>query len=324
MQAEILALLKNTTYISTVDAAAFFYQWWIKYHHRYRLTVSSHRDQETFNVPVINYRNSPAYIQRIIDRILRPFRRFCRAYVDDIVIFSTSLEEHVQHLTLVFQALSEMNIHLAPAKAFLGYPSVQLLGQHVDTLNLATSKDKIAAIRNLEFPRTLAALKRYLEITGYLKQYIAYYSAIIKPLQKRKTLLNRNCRSTTGSTRKSEAAKTRLLISTLKELNAYHQLQKTFAAPTILHHHNRSRQLYIDLDNSKKFDFGVHIYHTKNDDPLLKTTNQASDQYKKFSANKSIEAPKQKSIQPILFLSRQLTSAETRYWPTELEIADIV
>ena len=57
----------------------------------------------------------------MIDRILRPFRHFCRAYVDDIVIFSATLEEHIQHLTLVFRALADMNIHLAPTKGYLGY-----------------------------------------------------------------------------------------------------------------------------------------------------------------------------------------------------------
>lgn len=64
----------------------------------------------------------------MIDRILRLFRRFCRAYVDDIVIFSSSLEEHLTHLKLVFGALDKMNIHLSLRKSILGYPSVHLLG----------------------------------------------------------------------------------------------------------------------------------------------------------------------------------------------------
>lgn len=62
LQAEILALLRNALYISTVDAASFFYQWWVRQDYRYRLTVASHRGQETFKVPVIGFRNSPAYV----------------------------------------------------------------------------------------------------------------------------------------------------------------------------------------------------------------------------------------------------------------------
>jgi len=93
LQAEILSLLRNAPHISTVDAASFFYQWWVKEDHRYRLTVSSHHGQETSKVPVMGFKNSPAYVQRMIDGMLRAFRHICRAYVDDIVIFSTTLEQ---------------------------------------------------------------------------------------------------------------------------------------------------------------------------------------------------------------------------------------
>lgn len=61
-QADILAAVRNAGFISTVDAASFFYQWWVNPTHRHRLTVSSHRDQESFKVPVMGYRNSPAYV----------------------------------------------------------------------------------------------------------------------------------------------------------------------------------------------------------------------------------------------------------------------
>ena len=305
-QAEILAELRNAGLISTVDAASFFYQWWVNKHHRHRLTVASHRGQESFKVPVMGYRNSPAYVQRMIDRILRPFRKFCRAYVDDIVIFSANLEEHTRHLQLVFQALSEMNIHLSPKKSFLGYPSVSLLGQKVDALGLATATDKLAAIANLRFPKTLGQLDKYLGLTGYLRQYIAHYAAIAKPLQQRKVYLTRVVaeKGVGGNARKKVAARTYLTTPTPKELNAFHHLQKLFSSPIILVHFDDKRRLFIDLDASKEFGFGAHVYHSLDEDIA--------------------SIPKQKSQQSILFLSRLLSDAETRYWPTELEIAGIV
>lgn len=175
-QGKILAAVKDSMFISTVDVASFFYQWMVNPSHRHRLTVSSHRGQESFKVPIMGYRNLPAYIQRIINQILRPYRSFCRAYVDNIVIYSSSLEEHVGHLQQVFSALTAMNIHLSPKKSFLGYPSVQLLSQKVDALGLATASEKLAAIVNLCFPRTLKQLEKYLGLTGYLRQYIPYYA----------------------------------------------------------------------------------------------------------------------------------------------------
>ena len=59
-----------------------------------------------------------------------------------------------------------MRIHLKPTKAFLGYPNIQLLGQHVDVLGLTTAQSKIEAITKLEFPKTLHDLEAYLELTG--------------------------------------------------------------------------------------------------------------------------------------------------------------
>ena len=141
-------------------------------------------------------------------------------------------------------------------------------------------------------------------MTGYLRQYIPHYAAIAKPPQLRKTYLTRTV-NVGGNARKKATARTQLTMPTPKELNAFHQLQKLFSSPTILHHHDEKRTLYIDLDASKEFGFGAHIYHS---------TDEMSNG----------DPPKQKSQQSILFLSRLLTNAETRYWPTELEIAGIV
>lgn len=66
-QADILAAVQGAKFISTVDCSAYFYQWRVNPDHRHRLTVASHREQETFKVAVMGYRNTPAYVQRMTD-----------------------------------------------------------------------------------------------------------------------------------------------------------------------------------------------------------------------------------------------------------------
>ena len=136
-----------------------------------------------FKIAVMSYRNSPAYIQRMINKVLRQQHEFARAYVNDIVIFSVMLKEHLQHLHEVFNVLTEKNICLSLKKSYLDYPSVKLLGQRVDTLELVTAADKLAAITQLKFLKSLSVLKKYLSLTEYLRQYILKYAAIVKPLQ---------------------------------------------------------------------------------------------------------------------------------------------
>jgi Reverse transcriptase (RNA-dependent DNA polymerase) len=125
IQSDILAGKK---YITVVDAMPFFYQWRVHPEDRNRLTVVSHRGQEVFNVAVMGYMNSVAYVQSQLNNKLRDFRAFARAYVDDIIIFSNSLEDHLIRLDEVLGRLNGLNIHLSPGKAFISFHSVTFLG----------------------------------------------------------------------------------------------------------------------------------------------------------------------------------------------------
>ena len=81
-------------------------------------------------------------------------------------------------------------ICLFSKKSFLDYLTVQLLDQCINALELITAEDKLITIININFLCTLSTLKKYLDMTDYLHQYIPYYTAIIRSLQKRKTQLN--------------------------------------------------------------------------------------------------------------------------------------
>jgi hypothetical protein len=69
------------------------------------------------------------------------------------VIFSRSLEDHLEHLDRFFHRVYDMNMSLAPKKAFVGYPTVKLLGQRVDAFGVASTSERIAGLKNLRFPR---------------------------------------------------------------------------------------------------------------------------------------------------------------------------
>ena len=189
-QANILTAVHDVNFIFTVDCSVFFYQWWVKRAHWHQLIVASHWGQKTFKVAVMRYWNSSVYIQRIINKILWRQRAYARAYVDNIVIFSNTLKEHLKHLCNVFVTLKRMRICLSSEKSFLTYLFIQLLKQQVDALELATSEDKLVAIADLCFSISLSQLEKYLDLTEYLWQYISKYVTIIKSLQLQKTFLN--------------------------------------------------------------------------------------------------------------------------------------
>ena len=263
----------------------------------------SHRGQESFNVAVMGYKNSPAYVQRQIDRLLREFREFAEAYVDDVVVHSKTLREHVGHLRTIFALFKRHNISINPKKAFIGYPSVTLLGQRVDSLGLATSEEKLQAIQRLSFPQSLTLLETYLGMTGWLRNFIPNHAELARLLQLRKTALLEKAPKA-GQPRQQYARTTRLSDPTKEELASFEAIQKTFTRASFLYHFDEKIALFIDLDASKQNGFGAMVYQLNGE---LKGSYPARSQ-----------------IRPVLFLSRLLKDAETRYWPTEMELGGIV
>jgi len=131
------------------------------------------------------------YVQRQINNHLQLFKKFARVYIDDIVIFSQTFQNHLQHLREVFILLKKLHIVLNPKKSYLGLPIIDLLGQKVSSLGLTIIQDKIEVIMKLEFLKNLRDLEIYLGLTGWLRQYVLYYVYITESLQEHKTLLTR-------------------------------------------------------------------------------------------------------------------------------------
>src|SRR6267154_3720004 len=85
------------------------------------------------------YKNGPSIFQRVMQNVLAPFLWiFALVYIDDIVIFSKSFDDHLSHLDQVFKVVAETGITLATTKCHFAYQSLLLLGQKVSCLGLST------------------------------------------------------------------------------------------------------------------------------------------------------------------------------------------
>ena len=114
-------------------------------------------------------KNTPAHFQRTIDTILGQYRwDFAMAYIDDIIIFSKTFAEHLLHVELVLDALQQAGLTLKETKCHFCYESLELLGHHVSRLGLATMEEKVRAITELPFPKTI---KKAMEVLGMFNYY---------------------------------------------------------------------------------------------------------------------------------------------------------
>lgn len=139
-------------------------------------TFVTHRDQKTFQVPIISYINSVAYIQQKIDNIPKSVYDWARAYIKNIICKARSLDNLLSKLCILFEIFVAYNISIKLTKTLLNYLNVGLLGQEFNMLGLSIAKEKLNAIRLPQYLLTMGALEYYLGLTGYLRSYIHHYA----------------------------------------------------------------------------------------------------------------------------------------------------
>ena len=294
LQLIIIFVVIDCLYIFVFDVVEFFYQWLMFFIDKHKFIVISYREQKQFNVIVIKFKNSSFYVQRKIDVFLQIYRVFARVYMNNIVIFNYILKKHISHLHVVFQLFDNYEINLSLKKFFLKYFIVNLLSQKIDAFDLTTTIDKLKIIVKLNFLYTLKNLKIYLEMIDWLRDFIFYYAQKIDVLQKRKTLLLRQFSFNKNVTRKMFFKKIIIENLIVEKLKSFRQLQKSFKQTIFLMHFFDEKILYVDIDASKRRDFETMIYHLK------------------FNCL-NLEKLKRVDIESILFFSRMLNVAKTKY-----------
>jgi hypothetical protein len=305
LQSNILSKAQDCSYIFVMNCIIFFHQWRVTSSNKHKLIVITHREAKQWNVDVIRHRNTDAYVQRKMNNILRDYF-WVKTYIDDVIVFSQTLYEHFDHLSQLFALFEKLNITLKAKKTYLEYLSISLLKQKIDSLRLITAENKLKTIVKLSFLKTLKDLKKYLDAIDWLKDYVVYYAQKAESLQERKTNLLKNDLIKKKS-RKFFNLKILIENSSSVELDVYNQLQSNFSRTRWLTHYNRIRQLYVDVDVSKK-EFEVIVYHLK---------KSVDEKFLKESLSK-------RNIKSILFLSKTLFSAKSRYWSTELKMTELI
>ena len=126
-------------------------------------------------------KNAPPYFQRRMDEVLRDLP-FCRCYIDDIVVWSRSLAEHMEHLEVVFQRLREAGLKVHPGKCVFGASSIDFLGHRILANSMEPQQDKLAAVRDLPSPTDLSSLRAALGLFSYYRKFVLHFSSIAFPL----------------------------------------------------------------------------------------------------------------------------------------------
>ncbi|KAF2068675.1 hypothetical protein CYY_010003, partial [Polysphondylium violaceum] len=169
---EIFDSLGGSSFISVIDAKSGFHHLLLDPDSRKYTAFRVDGVLYQFTRPCFGLKNSPAYFNQWMAHVLRDFDGFCKVYVDDIIIYSKSLEEHRQHLHTVFKRLREENVYLSKAKAQLVKTEVQYAGHMISRDGIKPVHDKVAAIMNIPYPTTVKEVRAFLGAINYYRKFI--------------------------------------------------------------------------------------------------------------------------------------------------------
>ena len=108
---------------------------------------------------------------------------FCNViFIDDILIFSHTTEEHCKHLRLVFQWLIEQHVYAKASKCLIRVQELEFLGQRVTTRGVAPIKGKLNAAHEWESPTNVKYIRSFLGFVNYYRRFVPGYASIVAPL----------------------------------------------------------------------------------------------------------------------------------------------
>ena len=181
---EILDRVGNSCVMSKIDLSKGFYQIEVHPESVDKTTFVCFAGKFSFTRMPFGLANAPAIFQRVMESVLEGCYGFSAPYIDDVLVFSGCVEEHVKHLEEVVKALGRAGLTIKKSKCTFGSTSVEYLGHRIGGGCLAVPQHRITAMENYLQPKSKKQLRAFLGAASYYRQFVyqfAWYSSALSP-----------------------------------------------------------------------------------------------------------------------------------------------
>jgi hypothetical protein len=182
--------MKGASVFSKIDLRSGYYQLKIQESDIPKTAFRTRYELYEYTVMSFGLTNAPSYFIYLMNKMFMEYLdRFVIVFIDDILIFSKTMEEHEEHLRLVLEKLRSNQLHAKFSKCEFWLTEVAFLGHVISAGGVSVDPGKVKDVLNWMPPTTISEIQSFLGLVGYYRRFIKDFSKIAKPMTK---LLEKN------------------------------------------------------------------------------------------------------------------------------------
>lgn len=180
---DLLDELKGAKWFTKIDLRFGYHQIRVAAEDMHKIAFKTHERLYEFRVMLVGLTNVPATFQCLMNVVFKEqLRKFVWVFFNDILVYSTDLNNHCYRVTVVLNLLKEHQLYAKGSKCSFGQTKVEYLGHIRSVEGVVADPSKISAMVEWPKPTNIKQLRGFLGLTGYYWKFVKRYGAIEKPL----------------------------------------------------------------------------------------------------------------------------------------------
>jgi hypothetical protein len=180
---DLLDAVSGSKYFTSLDLTSGYHQILISEEDRSKTAFRTPFGHFQLKVLIEGLTNAPATFQTAMNSIFHPYlQKFIVVYLDDILIYSWTEQEHKAHVRLVLDVLKREKFYVCKAKSTFAAKEIKFLGHIVNSEGIRPDPKKVKVVRNWPVPKNVHEVRSFLGLANYFCKFISHYSEVAAPL----------------------------------------------------------------------------------------------------------------------------------------------